>query len=87
MSEVYTTGTGQQMYTHEHGECKVGSCPIHNPSKHVLRDCPTHWRQDRGIMERICPHGVGHPDPDCMYAQQDTVHACDGCCARTTCQK
>jgi hypothetical protein len=30
-------------------------------------------------MERICPHGVGHPDPDDVFAT-DTVHGCDGCC-------
>lgn len=35
-------------------------------------------------MERICPHGVGHPDPDCMYAKRDTVHGCDGCCLEST---
>lgn len=31
-------------------------------------------------MERICPHGVGHPDPD--DTNPDTVHGCDGCCAQ-----
>ena len=34
---------------------------------------------DRRIMERICPHGVGHPDPDDVL-NQDRVHGCDGCC-------
>jgi hypothetical protein len=24
------------------------------------------WRGDTRVMERICPHGIGHPDPDHM---------------------
>jgi hypothetical protein len=34
-------------------------------------------------MERICPHGVGHPDPDHVFYTKrmtDTIHGCDGCC-------
>jgi hypothetical protein len=41
-------------------------------------------------MERICPHGVGHPDPDHLAfveerygtdeASVESVHGCDGCC-------
>lgn len=41
-----------------------------------IRD--SHWRDDRSFMERICPHGVGHPDPDDEHA--DPIHGCDGCC-------
>ena len=44
-----------------------------------MRDWPQHFRDDRGIMERICPHGVGHPDPD-DYLAGDGMHGCDGCC-------
>lgn len=44
----------------------------------------THWRPDRGIMERVCEHGVGHPDPDDVKVQAggwtETIHGCDGCC-------
>jgi hypothetical protein len=42
-------------------------------------DWPQRYRDDIGITERICPHGVGHPDPDDIFAQ-DHVHGCDGCC-------
>ena len=42
----------------------------------------THWRYDRSFMERICVHGVGHPDPD--SADADPLHACDGCCINET---
>jgi len=41
-----------------------------------------HWRYDRSFMERICAHGVGHPDPDGTNA--DPLHACDGCCTNET---
>jgi hypothetical protein len=40
-------------------------------------------------MERICPHGVGHPDPDdAAYHIRigqgyKTIHGCDGCCRQT----
>lgn len=80
MSEIYTTGTGQKIYVHEREPCTVGPCVIHCPSTHHMFSWPTHWRHDRGIMERICPHGVGHPDPDCKYVASDSIHGCDGCC-------
>lgn len=76
--EKYTTGTGQVIYVHNKGDCKGEYCPIHNPSNHHMREWPTHWRSDRGMMERICPHGVGHPDPDDL--SPDKTHGCDGCC-------
>lgn len=55
-----------------------------------MRDFKTHWRDDRKLMERICPHGVGHPDPDDIafkrrvlgdkFANLEAIHGCDGCC-------
>ena len=50
-------------------------------------DAPTpepikQMRFDRSFMERICVHGVGHPDPDSAGA--DPLHACDGCCTNET---
>lgn len=62
------------------------SCCIHNPSAHHMVDWPMHWRGDRGLMERICPHGIGHPDPDDIAYKvsigrtSEGVHGCDGCC-------
>lgn len=58
-------------------KCAGQSCSIHNPSDHHMRNWPLHWRDDRGICERTCPHGIGHPDPDGIG---DGVHGCDGCC-------
>ena len=72
----------------EEADCE-GPCPIHRPSSHAMRDWPLYFRTDRGIFERICPHGVGHPDPDSVaYAilRGDVgqgVHGCDGCCVST----
>ena len=66
---------------HHPDRCAGEVCSIHNHSNHSMRDFPQHWRSDRGIMERVCPHGVGHPDPDCVYSQaQGETHGCDGCC-------
>lgn len=75
----YHTGTGQVLVAiHFIDKCKGAHCVIHNPSDHMMRSFPTHWRSDRHIMERICPHGIGHPDPDDIT--KDGVHGCDGCC-------
>ena len=62
--ETYTTGTGHTLNVHNAIDCEGGHCVIHNPSNHHMVDWPTHWRDDRQLMERICPHGIGHPDPD-----------------------
>lgn len=85
--EVYITGTGQRIRVHTADKCVGRHCPIHNPSDHPMKDYPTHWRQDRNMMERICPHGVGHPDPDDLAYKKSIgdsghlgIHGCDGCC-------
>ena len=72
--------------THAMNETCEESCVIHNPSGHHMQWWPLHWRSDRGIFERICKHGVGHPDPDqgphWAATGQDWqwVHGCCGCC-------
>lgn len=75
--------TDTELFTHTRGECAGERCTIHHRSDHPMRGYPQHWRADRGIIERICPHGVGHPDPD-EYALtiglDDGAHGCDGCC-------
>lgn len=69
--------------------CSVLGCSIHAPSDHVMRDWPLHFRNDRRLMERLCPHGIGHPDPDDLAFKErsmpgsssgEGVHGCDGCC-------
>jgi hypothetical protein len=88
--EKYRTGTGQDVWVHPNDQCHGGSCVIHSPSKHCMSDFPTHWRDDINVMERVCPHGIGHPDPDDLNFKLRTygllvmidysTHGCDGCC-------
>jgi hypothetical protein len=89
----YTTGTNQILYNVHAptANCYNFGCVIHNPSDHPLRNAPTHYRFDTKIMERLCEHGVGHPDPDDpnyntkIFRQARTVaatHGCDGCCTK-----
>lgn len=73
----------EQVRTHKPGRCNGERCSIHNPSDHPLKDAPQVWRPDRGIVERMCPHGIGHPDPDDLTVREEPggfVHGCDGCC-------
>lgn len=68
---------------HPKAVCAGDWCTIHNPSPHHMREFRQLWRADRRIMERICPHGIGHPDPDDMAIRTGKdrgVHGCDGCC-------
>lgn len=92
ISGIYYDGTGQKIENvHDSDSCLGDFCVIHNPSNHAMKDFPTHWRDDRKIMERMCPHGIGHPDPDQLdfiertrgaeAARIESVHGCDGCCA------
>ena len=92
--ETYITGTGQKIKVHDQSKCKGQFCCIHNPSDHCMKDSPTHWRDDRKLMERICKHGVGHPDPDDLaYKERNNlpdssgIHGCDGCCGDTNIEK
>lgn len=67
------------LQVHDPANCEGQACTIHHPSDHHMVTWPQNWRGDRGLMERLCPHGVGHPDPDDLSA--DGIHGCDGCCA------
>ena len=75
---------------HPEAACAGRYCVIHNPSDHALRDATMIWRSDKGVMERLCEHGIGHDDPD-DYAYRRTIdpnatsiHGCDGCCGGGT---
>lgn len=77
--QVYTLIGGQEITkVHSHTLCAGENCTIHNQSDHGMAQWPMNFRPDRGIMERLCPHGIGHPDPD--DPTLDTTHGCDGCC-------
>ena len=73
---------------HLAAQCEGRPCVIHSPTQHAMSDWPLIWRDDRvpGIFERICPHGIGHPDIDQRDFWRETsqeclrMHGCDGCC-------
>lgn len=77
--------------THDPALCEGEHCCIHNPSDHPMCDFRQVYRADRNMVERICPHGVGHPDPDHLgwvereqgkeAAEAEAIHSCDGCCS------
>lgn len=80
----FTLVGGEQLVrVHSAWDCAPESCPIHRPSRHHMVMWPQHYRDDRKIMERICEHGVGHPDPDDVRIRKgvdEGVHSCCGCC-------
>lgn len=81
--------TGRKFYVHKRNAlCDRDGCAIHNPTDHIMSDFKQFMREDKSfLIERICPHGIGHPDPDSarFIAKQEgngsiNVHGCDGCC-------
>lgn len=78
---------GAMRNVHNPDLCSDRGCAIHNhPSKHDLSEAPLNWRGDRSILERICKHGIGHPDLDAakflrsIGQEYQNIHGCDGCC-------
>jgi hypothetical protein len=67
---------------HEQWQCMGRYCTVHKPSDHGMRSMKQRWRADRALMERVCEHGIGHPDPDEIGLDESGrgVHGCDGCC-------
>lgn len=71
---------------HSKDKCAGRHCVLHDPSDHHMRSWPTLYRADKGLMERICPCGIGHPDPDDIAWHESQgregldVHGCCGHC-------
>lgn len=74
---------------HPATQCAGTTCWIHTPTEHAMRDWPINLRTDRGFLfvERICQHGIGHPDPDQVEflrarfgAEGASAHLAHGCC-------
>lgn len=85
--DTYMTVHGIPMRNvHSDTECEGRRCIIHRQTHHHMAHWPLHFRQDRFIWERVCEHGIGHPDPDQFDYWVSTgrtgeaVHGCDGCC-------
>jgi hypothetical protein len=77
---VWTDDFGTTVIVHDRTKCLGTYCTIHNHSNHVMKDFSQKWRTDKRYMERVCPHGIGHPDPDEVYDNRNGIHGCDGCC-------
>lgn len=84
---IFILEGGQKIHNvHDKMQCQGRQCPVHNLTEHSMREFPQHFRFDNGLMERICPHGIGHPDPDALPFFEErgmaymSVHGCDGCC-------
>jgi hypothetical protein len=82
-----TDADGRPVGTHSIDVCAGRTCPVHNPSDHPLAAAPLRYRQGRaGLLDRVCGHGLAHPDPDATahFAAADGraagPHRCDGCC-------
>lgn len=89
-TDAHGFATGGTVLTNVHAAtaCAGRACALHAPSDHPMAGWPLNWRSDRRLMERVCSHGVGHPDPDDVAYRVSrgepatvAVHGCDGCCA------
>lgn len=71
---------------HDPRLCLGDFCVFHAPSDHHMRAWEKTIRTDKdGLIERLCSHRVGHPDPDSLayFTRQGVdhgTHGCDGCC-------
>lgn len=74
--ETFIVNMAQTLHNvHDRANCRGPACTIHRPTEHHLRDWPLYWREDAKKFERICPHGDGHPDPDCQ-TDPTGIHGC-----------
>lgn len=85
--ELWVDGEDFLVNVHPRELCQGRHCVLHNPSDHHMREWKLIFRNDTGLMERICEHEIGHPDPDSLYYFQEVlgredavVHGCDRCC-------
>lgn len=87
--DEWKDATGRKFWVHKRTvDCDIDGCAIHNPSYHPLSDAKQFMREDKGyLIERICEHGIGHPDPDSAsfmarngWGKGIWIHGCDGCC-------
>lgn len=88
--EMFGMVRKNEVWVHKQEKCAGQFCSIHNPSVHPLSNAQRCIRLDRGgLIERLCQHGVGHPDPDSIahfaaidpdWAKVYATHGCDGCC-------
>lgn len=87
-NETHTLAGLKFVNVHSFEKCTPEICIFHNPTNHPMRNWEPYIRET-GLIERLCEHGVGHPDPDssawfdrAMNHPSGTwdIHGCDGCC-------
>jgi hypothetical protein len=83
--DMLAVANGILTKVHPAGTCAGPHCWVHNPSPHHMVTWPVRWRDDKSVAERVCEHGLGHPDPDDVTynlrsGRDVRVHGCDGCC-------
>ena len=86
--DLISTPTQGVVKTHGEDRCAGQPCCVHHPSEHHMREWPLVFRLDRDALgERICPCGIGHPDPDSLAYMATGMSADDaaflgvhGCC-------
>lgn len=87
--KVFTLPDGTRLVNiHSSSRCAGEWCVIHNPLDTYDRS-RLHWRSDRGILEVICDHGVGHPVPEqheYIMSTQGEGGLIHGCCAERCCE-
>ncbi len=74
-------------HVHDADSCEA-PCVIHTPSDHHMRDWDLAFFNS--TLDRVCPHGYGHPDPDSVefarkHHPEQTFEPhthCDGCCIK-----
>lgn len=77
--------SGQLLNHHRADQCHSQWCALHNPKPGPWSAWPRWWVGALERLDRICPHGVGHPvveSADWLRAHGKAhllVHDCDGC--------
>lgn len=87
-NDIWTDSSGIEYWVHKRtADCDADGCAIHNQSYHHMVDWPTYMRVDKYyLIERICSHGIGHPDPDSLSFFRKKamgwigIHGCCRCC-------
>lgn len=87
--ERVVLSSDQIIMAHSKKDCKP-PCALHSPSSHPMITWKLVYREDIGLLERVCEHGIGHPDPDSVkflieqmgMDESITVHGCDDCCSK-----
>lgn len=86
--EQHLLESGQTIQCHERTECLGQWCAIHQPMPGPWAEWPRLWHNEHNIMERTCPHGIGHPVAEMYDFYIDNGRAFDlvhGCCSECVC--